>query len=294
MHLFRDRLLPSTIISHRTSVASVLRHWVYDPAADPHIKLLVRAFRLERPVQCRIMPKWDLLLVLLSLLRPPFASDGDEDGESSDDVIPLKWRTMKCVFLLALASARPRSYLHALSIAPGRCVFTRGNTQRQLVVSLLPEPGFLAKKQLPTQAEWITVPGIAHLNLTEAERMLCPVRQLKLYIRDSERIRGGRQRMFIHCNGNIRDIMRSHMSRWIVETVKEAYTQADREYDRVTAHEVRAFQLHGRTNVRWPYLTSCRQRFGGHLGSSRIRIYATWPVSLMACRHWVQWWSHNK
>ena len=39
---------------------------------------------------------------------------------------------------------------------------------------------------------------------------------------------------------NIRDIMRSHISRWIVETVKEAYTQADRQYDRVTAHEVRA------------------------------------------------------
>ena len=188
MHLFRDGLLPSTNISHCTSVASVLRHWVYDPAADPHIKLLVRAFRLERLVQRRITPKWDLHLVLLSLMRPPFT----ETAESSDDVIPLKWPTLKCVFLLALASARRRSYLHALSIAPGRCVFARGNTQRQLVVSLLPEPGFLAKNQLPTQApEWITVPGIAHLNPTEPERMLCPVRQLKLYIRDSERIRGG-------------------------------------------------------------------------------------------------------
>ena len=241
MHLFRDGLLPSTIISHRTSVASVLRHWVYDPAADPHIKLLVRAFRLERPVQRRIMPKWDLRLVLLSLMRPPFTSQSEDDGESSDDVIPLKWRTLKCLFLLALASARQRSYLHALSIAPGRCVFARGNTQRQLVVSLLPEPGFLAKNQLPTQApEWIMVPGIAHLNPTEPERMLCPVRQLKLYIWDSERNRGGRQRMFIHWNRSIRDIMRSHISRWIVETVKEAYTQADRQYDRVTAHEVRA------------------------------------------------------
>ena len=241
MHLFRDELLASTIISHRTSVASVLRHWVYDPAADLHIKLLVRAFRLERPVQCRIMPKWDLHLVLLSLLRLPFTSQSEEDGESSDDVIPLKWRTLKCVFLLALASARRRSYLHALSIEPGRCVFARGNTQRQLVVSLLPEPGFLVKNQLPMQApEWITVPGIAHLNPTEPEKMLCPVRQLKLYIRDSERIRGGRQRMFIHWNRSIRDIMRSHISRWIVETVKEAYTQADRQYDRVTAHEVRA------------------------------------------------------
>ena len=286
MHLFRDGLLPSTIISHRTSVASVLRHWVYDPAADPHIKLLVRAFRLERPVQRRIMPEWDLHLVLLSLLRPPFASDGDVDGESSDDVIPLKWWTMKCVFLLALASARWRSYLHALSVAPGRCVFARGNTQRQLVVSLLPEPGFLAKNQLPTQApEWITMPGIAHLNPTEAERMLCPVRQLKLYIWDSERIRGGRQRMFIHWNCNIRDIMRSHISRWIMETVKEAYAQADREYDRVTAHEVRALSASWAYNCQVALPDILSAAFWGHLGSSRIRIYATWPVSLIACRH---------
>ena len=140
MHLFRDGLLLATIISHGTSVASVLCHWVYDPAADPHIKLLIRGFRLDCLVQRRITPMWDLHLVLLSLLRPPFASDGDVDGESSDDVIPLKWRTMKTVFLLALASTRRHSYLHALSVAPGRCVFARGKTQRQLVVSLLPEP----------------------------------------------------------------------------------------------------------------------------------------------------------
>ena len=83
-------------------------------------------------------------------------------GKSSDDVIPLKWRTLICVFLLALASARQRSYLHALSIASDSWVFDRGNTQQQIVVSLLSEPGFLVKNQLPTQApEWITVPGIA-------------------------------------------------------------------------------------------------------------------------------------
>ena len=193
MHLFRDRLLPATIISHRASAASVLRHWINDLAADPHIKLLIRAFQLERRVQRRIMPKWDLHLVLSSLLRPPFASECDIQGEYSDDVISLKWGTTKTVFLLALASVRRRSYLHALSVAPGKYVFSRGSTQRQLVVCLLREPGFLAKNQLPSQApEWITVPGIAHLNQSEAERMLCPVRQLKLYIRDSERIRGGR------------------------------------------------------------------------------------------------------
>ena len=129
--------------------------------------------------------------MLSSLLRPPFASECDIQGESSDDVDPLEWRTMKTVFLLALASARRCSYLHALSVAPDRCVFARGNTQRQLMVSLLPEPGFLAKNQLPSQApEWISVPDIAHLNPSEVERMLFPVRQLKLYLRDSERIWG--------------------------------------------------------------------------------------------------------
>ena len=117
-----------------------------------------------------------------------------------------------------------RSSIHALTVVAGRCVFSRGITQRQLAVSLLPEPGFLAKNQLLSQAlQWISTTGIAHLNPSRAERMLCPVRQLKLY-----------------WNRNIKDIMRSHISRWIMETVKEAYTQADREYDRVTAHEVRA------------------------------------------------------
>ena len=93
MHLFRDGLFPSTLISHRTFVASVLRHWVYDPAANPYIKLMVRAFRLERPVQRRIMPKWDLHLILL-LLRPAFISQVEVHGKSLDDVIPLKWRTL--------------------------------------------------------------------------------------------------------------------------------------------------------------------------------------------------------
>ena len=80
----QGRLLPSTILSLRTSVAAVLRHWVYDPAADPHFKLLVRAFRLERPVQRRIMPKWYLHLVLLPLspnwARGVLSSSGGRAG----------------------------------------------------------------------------------------------------------------------------------------------------------------------------------------------------------------------
>ena len=53
-------------------------------------------------------------------------------------------------------------------------------------MSLLTEPGFMAKNQLPTQVpQWVTVPGIAHLDPHETEWMLCPLRQLQLYLHDT-------------------------------------------------------------------------------------------------------------
>ena len=205
MHPFRDGLLPSTIISHRTSVASVLRHWVYDPATDPHIKLLVRAFRLERPVQRRIMPKWDQHFVLLSLLRPPFASDTDVDGESSDDVIPLKWRTMKYVFLLALASERRRSYLHAMSVAPGRCVRQRKHTATTCGISV-------AGIWFPSE-ESATDPGpwMDHrawdcpLESDGSGENAVPCQTVETLHTGLWKNPGGRQRMFLPWNRNIRD-----------------------------------------------------------------------------------------
>ena len=251
LHLFEnERYAPSTIISHRTSIASVLRHWKYDPATDPRLRALLRNFQLARPVQRRLMPQWDLHLVLTALLRPPF-TDGAND-RPSDDVIDLKWRTLKTTFLLALATARRRSFLHALCVST--CLFTRGDVQDQLVVNLLPQAGFLAKTQLPDQApQWIRIPGIAHLNPGELERMLCSVRQLQLYLRDTERIRGGRTRLLLHWDPLIDDIQRTHVSRWLVEVVKEAYTRADLEYDDdIRAHELRAIASS------WAYVNQVR------------------------------------
>ena len=199
------------------------------------------------------------------LMNPPFASEVSDQADTSNDVIPLKWRTMKTVFLLALASARRHSYLHVLSVTPGRYVFLRGNTQRQLMVFLSLEAGFLAKNQLPSQAlQWIFMPCIAHLIPSEAERMLCPVRQLKLYLRDSEQIHWGWQ-WFTH--------------KLIGSTTELQHMRSE------------PCQPHGFTTVRWRYLTFCQLRSGGRREFFRIPIYVTWPVSLMGCLPWVQWWS---
>ena len=115
------------------------------------------------------------------------------------------------MLLIALATSRHRSFLHALSVAPSRCIFRRGDVQLQVVVNL-PEAGFLAKNQLLLQAPtWIQVPGISHLNPDKPERMLCPVRQLQLYLRDSNSIRGGWQNLFIHWDRNLDDIVSTHI-----------------------------------------------------------------------------------
>ena len=163
-------------------MAPVLRHWKYVPAIDPSIKMLMRSYRLARPVGRGIMHKWDLQVVLSGLCKPPFA-----DNTGSDDVIELKWRTVKTVFLISLATALHRSLLHALSADAHHIVWGRGTVQGQKVVRLLPQPGFMAKNQFPTQApQWISIPGIAHLNPNEPEQLLCPDRQLRLYLRDTK------------------------------------------------------------------------------------------------------------
>ena len=168
--------------------------------------------------------------------------------------------------------------------------FLRGNTQRQLIVSLLLETDFLAKNQLPSQAsQWISVPGIAHLNPSEAEWMLCPVRQLKLYLQDSEQIRGGGGG---DSGCSFIGITPSETS-WEVISANGSWRLSRRLTHELTGSTTKLQHMrsepckpHGLTvTVRW-----CS---GGRREYSRIPIYVKWPVSLMGCQLWVQWWSHK-
>ena len=122
----------STMISHWTSIASVLRHWRYDPATDLRLRALLRNFQLTQSVQRKLMPKSDLHLILAALLKPQFTIGSV--NRPSDDVTDLKWQKLKITFLLSLATARWRSYLHALCVST--CLFTHGDVLDQLVVNL--------------------------------------------------------------------------------------------------------------------------------------------------------------
>jgi hypothetical protein len=91
---------------------------------------LNRHFDLERPKQKKLVPQWDLWLVHSALKSPPFEPATEFD---------IKFVSYKCCFLLALASGRRRSELHALSVSHSCLRFKRD----QSAVTLLTDPSFL-------------------------------------------------------------------------------------------------------------------------------------------------------
>ena len=75
----------------------------------------------------------------------------------------------------------------------------------------------------------------------DPERFLCPVRCLRLYMsRTVDRHRLSR-RLFVHCNPDLSDIKVTHISRWIVKCITDAYAKEGLDMpDQVRAHELRA------------------------------------------------------
>ena len=242
IHLFEVKnLRPKTIAVHRAAIASVLKFASldFDPSSSFVITNIFKTFENLRPRVVRIVPAWDLELVIKQLLKPPFT---DISGKS-DNLIPLPWLTRKLAFLLALASGARASELHALSRASPLLTISEIPNNGS-ILSLKPYPGFFAKNQCPNDPPpaW-TVPSLQHLfSEDDPDRMLCPVRLTKIYLDRTKQIVGNRQRLFIHPNPKVNDIRSSHISHWIVDVITEAYERSDASTSDVhpRAHEVRA------------------------------------------------------
>ena len=106
--LFEEKkLLPSSNKGYRSAIASTLKHFTsVDFSSHPVLSDVIRSMDLEKPAVSRVVPHWDLALVLDSLKKSPF-----EPMSSCS----LKCLTQKTVFLIALASGRRRSEIHAFS-----------------------------------------------------------------------------------------------------------------------------------------------------------------------------------
>ena len=96
MHMSDEGHQPTTIISHRTSIASLLKDWCYNILIDHPIRIFFCSFQLAHLVKRHPMPKWILFIMLFVLLHPPPVSKGDR---LTDDIIESKrqsWRVYFC------------------------------------------------------------------------------------------------------------------------------------------------------------------------------------------------------
>ena len=126
----------------------------------------------------------------------------------------------KTVFLVTLATARRVSEVYAFSIDSGHLRFS--NLDGSLI--LRTQVVFLAKNQLPSRApDSITIPKLSKFcrKSDNFNRMLCPVRAVKIYLNKTKSLRKHRKRLFIPTQGD-QDFAKSTLSRWVRYAIKHA------------------------------------------------------------------------
>ena len=235
-HLFNERKVSvRTIKNYRSSIAF---HWRTQtgfeiPEDDKIIKDLFRSFKRERPIPHKHVVTWDIGYVLSF-----FASGRFKNWEQCSD----KDLTLKCVFLMALATGKRRGELHALQHG------VRWIKGKYRQVELIPSPNFISKTQLAADVGALrpfTVSSLDELAGPEGkdDKLLCPLRTLCFYLSRSDEYRSESQKkLFIsHRRGMTKDITAHTISTYIKEAIILAYASSSARTtpSAIKAHSVR-------------------------------------------------------
>ena len=237
MYLYQDlNRHPSTIDGYRTAIVDTLGPTAQHIAHNADLHRLLSSFHRDRPKSSRNLPKWNLSVVLNELTKAPFEPMKDSD---------LKHLTLKTAFLLALASGKRRSEIHAWV---ANKVANLGQWEK---VALFPSSDFIAKNQLAREGSQsvspVTIPALTTIvdRQFKEDRTLCPVRALRFYLDRTKDLRGSRSLLFISFKkGHTSDIRPATLSSWLKQTILLCYKQADQQaldMVQVKAHDIRAF-----------------------------------------------------
>ncbi|KAJ8025959.1 Ribonuclease H2 subunit A [Holothuria leucospilota] len=204
--LFDEGKQVSTIKIYRSAIASV--HSGFSDGStvgsNQTILTLLKGMFNKRPPRRRLAPSWSINEVLSSFSSSPY-----EPIQNS----PLDALTKKTIFLVAAASSRRRSEIHALSVKPGFIRFTPDG------VHLLPNPSFLAKNQSESfSPDHIFLPSMSTTSSVREDRFICPVRALKWYIEKTKSIRKS-DALFLIPRSPYTPASKDTISRWLVEII---------------------------------------------------------------------------
>ena len=156
----------------------------------------------------------------------------------------LKHLTLKTAFLLALASGKRCSEIHAW-VAKNK-VSNLGQWEQ---VAMFSSSDFIAKNQLARQFSQIvspvTIPALTTIvdRQFKEDRTLCPVHALRYYLDRTKDLRGSQSLLFISFKkGHTSDIRSGTLSSWLKQTI--LHKQADQQaldLVLVKVHDIRAF-----------------------------------------------------
>lgn len=220
--LFSEGRQVSTIRNYRSALGAIHKGFSDGSSMsnNPAIGHLLKGMFIQRPPQRRLAPSWSINDVLVKLAGAPFEPIQDA---------PLEALTHKTLFLVAAASARRRSELHALSVTKGFIRFSPGG------VSLLPHPQFLAKNQSESFSPApIFLPSIESASSVREDRLVCPVRALKWYIHKTKALRSS-DALFILPRAPFSAASKDTISKWIVRTIQPHASSSET----VRAHDLR-------------------------------------------------------
>ena len=257
----------STIRGYRSTISNTLKYRTgYDFGLHPVLSELIKSFAKQRQVDRSVAPKWDLAFVLSHMCKAPF---------EPLDKASLFHLSVKTVFLVTLATARRVSEVHAFSIDSDHLRFS--NLDGSLI--LRTQLGFLAKNQLPSRTpDSIIIPKLSNFcrKSDNFNRMLCPVRAVKIYLNKTKSLRKRRKRLFIPTQGD-QDLAKPTLSRWVKYAIKNAYDTISKNpltLFKPRAHELRAI------SASWAYMN--------YIPLEEILKSAVWSSTSLFASHYLR------
>lgn len=185
------------------------------------IRLLKGVFN-SRPPTRKLVPEWDLNLVLTALQKCPF-----EPMMKTH----MKFVTFKTVFLIAVTTFRRCSDINSLKLGENNVnVQNRGITFIRTGISKTDRPGHISP--------YIFIPAFP------SNKLLDPKRALAIYLKRTElhRLVNGKDetKLFISFCRPYRPVTSQTIGAWIRKTVQRAYKESDKESGKVLPHSTRS------------------------------------------------------
>ena len=219
--LFESGLQYRTIYGYRSMLSAVLPPVQNCPVGQhPHISRLIKGVFHSRPPKTKLLPEWDLEIVLKALENKPF----EPLNEAS-----LKFVTLKTVFLTAITTFRRCSDLQSLRI-----------DHESMKIQ---EKGITFIRHGLSKQDRQSHFGIKiHVPHFPERELLDPKRAINIYLDKTKNSRqklepSDKVKLFLAINEPHKPVATVTISNWIVQAIKTAYSD---ESLKVTAHSTRA------------------------------------------------------